>query len=146
MIGGSGYAYEVPKGWGQPLQDVPGFDFDSWAVDFRDNDGFSDNINVILSPLGEVAVEQVEEAVEGELSASGAEDISVNDRVTVAGKESAHVTATMSINGKGYTIDQFYTTDNDQTFIVTFSFSTSVGADDRAKVTDAVLASWTWTD
>lgn len=146
LISGTGYTYRVPKGWGRPPNNVPGFDPDSLAVDLRDNDGFTDNANVILSPVGEMTPARAEDAAENELTAAGAKDISVNDRITVTGSESAHVTAVMSINDKDYRIEQFYLTDNDQTFVVTFSFSTSLTAGDRAKVTGATMASWAWTD
>jgi hypothetical protein len=145
-ISGTGYIYRVPKGWGRPPQDPPGFDLDSLAVNLRDNDGFTDNVNVLLSPVGVMTPERAEDAAENELTAAGAKDISVNDRITVAGSETAHLTAVGSINDRGYRIEQFYPTDNDQTFIVTFSFSTSVTVGDRAKVTDPLLASWAWTD
>lgn len=145
-ISGTGYTYNVPEHWGRPAQDIPGFDPDSLAIDLRDSDGFTDNVNVILSPAGGMTPQQAEVSAENELEAAGANGVSVRDRVTVSGSESAHVTAEMSINANDYTVEQFYPTDHGQTFVVTFSFSRSVTAGERAKVTDAVLASWDWTD
>ena len=145
-ISGTGYIYNVPRGWGRPPQNIPGFNPDSLAVDLRDSDGFTDNVTVILSPAREMTPAQLEDAAEKELGAVGAKDISLNDRVTVAGSESVHVTAGMSMNDNDYTIEQFYPTDNGQTFVVTFSFSSRVTARERATVTDAALASWVWTD
>lgn len=145
-ISGTGYSYQVPEGWGPSPQDVPGFDPDSYVVDLQDRDGFTDNVNVILSPAGEITPQQAEAAAEEELPAGGFTEVVAHDRVTVAGSESAHVTAAGSINDTDYTVEQFYPTDDGQTFVVTFSFSSSVSAGDRAEVTDAVLASWAWTD
>jgi len=145
-ISGTGYSYEAPEDWGPSPQDVPGFDPDSYVVDLQDRDGFTDNVNVILSPAGEITPQQAEAAAEEELPAGGFTEVVVHDRVTVAGSESAHVTAAGSINDTDYTVEQFYPSAAGQTFVVTFSFSSSVPAGDRAEVTDAVLASWAWTD
>lgn len=145
-ITGTGYTYKVPKGWGRPRQEVPGFDFDSFALDLRDRDGFADNINVLISPAGAVELGEAEDAAERELTAVGARRISVEERVTVAGSRAAHLSAVMSMNRRAYAIEQFYPTEGDQTFVVTFSFSRSVTPRGRARVTDAVLASWAWTD
>lgn len=72
--------------------------------------------------------------------------MSLNDRVHIAGGESAHVTAVMSMNGNKYTIELFYPTRHDQTFIMTFSFSKDVPTEKRLKVADSTLDTWTWTD
>ena len=57
----------------------------------------------------------------------------------------AHVTATGSVNDADYRVEQFYPTTDGQTYVVSFSFSTSVSAADRAAVADTVLSSWAWT-
>lgn len=145
-ITGSGYSYQVPEGWGVPPQSIPGMDPDSLAADLQDDDEFVDNVNVLLSPAGLSSPEQAEESAKNELTAVGAKEISVLDRVTVAGTEAAHVTALLSLNDREYRIEQFYVNSTDQSYVVTFSFSTSLTAGDRARVTGPVLASWTWTD
>lgn len=145
-ISGTGYTYNVPEGWAKPSQPTPGFDPDSLASDTTDDDGFMDNVNVILSPAGEITPEQVETAGVAELEQAGATDVSAEDRTTIAGNESAHLKAGMSVGTNAYTIDQFYVSDDDQTFIITFSFSPDVSDEDRAAVTGPTLASWTWTD
>lgn len=145
-ITGTGYTYVVPRGWGPPPQKLPGFDPDSLAVDLQDTDDFADNVNVLLSPASPMTPGEAERAAEQELTAVGASDISIQDRVTVAGGESAHTSAVMSMNDVEYRIEQFFPTDNAQTFVLTFSFSSSVTPPERNEVTDAVLASWSWTD
>ena len=144
-IEGTGYSYDVPEGWGEPKTKVPGFDPDSFAVDLGDRDGFTDNVNVILSPAGELSADQIEASAESELSGAGFRDFTLEERVDVAGSESAHVTATGSVNDADYRVEQFYPTTDGQTYVVSFSFSTSVSAADRAAVADTVLSSWTWT-
>ncbi|WP_166136368.1 hypothetical protein [Nocardioides ochotonae] len=144
-IEGSGYTYNVPKGWDTPGQDIPGFDFDSMAADLKDADGFSDNINVIAAGGERLTPDQAEEAAKRELETVGAADVTVEDRVVVDGEETAHLSAKMSMNGASYTVDQFYLSGEDGAFIATFSFSNSVSAAERDDVTGSVLTSWTWT-
>jgi len=143
-ISGTGYTYAVPEDWGDPGP-IEGFDPDSFAADLDDEDGFADNVNVILSPAGRVELDEVESAGPGELEGGGATGVTVEDRLTVAGAEAAHISAGLASEGTEYLIEQFYLNSEDQTFIVTFSFSPDVADADRQAVTDAVLASWTWT-
>lgn len=145
-ITGTAYSYRVPEGWGIPEQEIPGFAPDSLAANLDDGDGFADNVTVVLSPAGEITPDQIENAGKDELEGAGAKEITVNDRVTIAGGESAHLTAVMSANDTSYTVDQFYPTQDGQTYVMTFSFSEELSADERAEVTEATLASWTWTD
>jgi hypothetical protein len=143
-ITGDGYSYSVPEGWAEPTEPIPGFDPDSLAFDEADADGFSDNVNVILSPSGEVTTEQVETLGVDELENAGASDVTVLDRVQIAGAESAHLAAGTSSGEIEYLIDQFYPTHDGQTYVVTFSFSPTVTQADRDEVTSSVLASWAW--
>lgn len=144
-ISGTGYTFVVPEDWGIPEQGVPGFEPDSLAADLDDADGFVDNVNVILSPAGEVLPEQVETAGVDELEAAGATDVTVEDRVTIAGSESAHVAANLAAQGVEYRIDQYYVTADEQTYVVTFSFSTTVSEADRDEIAGSILSTWTWT-
>lgn len=127
------------------MKDVPGFDFDSAAYDTRDHDGFADNVNVIASPGGRLTMQQVKEMARRELAMVGARHVKVarfpND---VDGTSAAHVSATMSVNGNEYVIEQFYPSSSQRTFVVTFSFSPQVSSRQRTKVAGATLASWSW--
>jgi hypothetical protein len=143
-ISGTGYTFAVPEDWGVP-DPVPGFDPDALAADLDDTDGFADNVNVILSPAGAVTADQVETAGVDELKNGGAKDVTVRDRVTIAGAESAHLAASLDTAGEEYAIEQFYATNDGQTYIVTFSFSPSVSQGERDDIADSILASWTWT-
>ena len=142
-ITGTGYSFAVPEDWGDPGA-IEGFDPDSLAADLDDADGFADNVNVILSPAGVVTADQVETAGVTELEDAGAADVTVEPRLTVAGSEAAHLSAMFSSGDVSYAVEQYYLNSDDQTYIVTFSFSPEVADADRAAVSDAVLASWAW--
>lgn len=144
-IEGTGYSYSVPEGWDVP----PNADTsiaDSMAADLEDSDGFADNVNVAISPAGAITPEQVEDQGVKELESIGAEDVTVGDRIEVDGNESAHLSAGMTMNDISYVIDQYYVTKDDQTYVVTFSFSDDVADADREEVAESTLATWTWTD
>ena len=66
------------------------------------------------------------------------------DRVTAAGSESAHLTATVSTGEVPYVIDQYYLVDAGQTYIVTFSSSVDVPQEDHDALAMSVLATWQW--
>ncbi|MDY0912948.1 hypothetical protein [Rathayibacter festucae] len=143
-ISGDGYSYSVPEGWGAPDADPATMGADTLAADLTDTDGFADNVNVVLSPAGEVSADQVEGAGVTELENAGATDVEANDRVVVAGAESAHLSANLTASGATYAVEQYYVTDDGQTYVVTFSFSPTVDDDQREAVAESVLASWAW--
>jgi hypothetical protein len=143
LITGDGYSYHVPEGWGLPPQDL-GTGSDTLALDLADDDGFKDNVNVLLSPAGEITADQVEAAGPPELESSGATDIEVRPRVAIAGEESAHLAAVFTQGTATYQIDQYYPTHEGQTYVVTFSFSQTVSQADREALAESVLASWAW--
>jgi hypothetical protein len=143
-ITGDGYSFVVPEGWADPQQEIPGFDPDSFAANMQDTDGFADNVNVLKSPAGFVSADQVETLGLKELETVGATDVAVNDRVSVAGSESAHISAAMTSDGVSYVVDQYYVSTDDQTYIVTFSFSDTVPAAERQQISESILVTWTW--
>lgn len=145
VITGTGYTFAVPEGWGDPGP-VEGFDPDSLAADLTDADGFTDNVNVILSPAGRITPDQVETDGLKELEGAGATDLTVEPRVTVAGSESAHLSGSLAAGATEYAVEQFYVSDADQTYVVTFSFSSDVSKDARDALSGAVLASWKFAD
>lgn len=143
LIEGTGYAYNVPEGWGVPPGDVDP-QLDTVAADLTDDDGFSDNVNVLLSPAGALTPEQVETAGVAELEQFGATEVEVRDRVSIEGAESAHLSARFESQGFLYRVEQYYPTQGDQTFVVTFSFSDDLPEADRLAVSESILASWGW--
>ena len=141
-ITGTGYTFNAPEGWSVPPSLPSGVD--TVAADLADADGFTDNVNVLLSPAGEVTPDQVESAGAAELEGVGATNIVVRPRVTVAGSESAHLSAELSQSGATYLFDQYYATNAGQTYVITFSFSDTESQGDREALAESVLASWTW--
>jgi len=143
-LSGSDYDFAVPDGWGEAGA-APGFDSDVLIADLDDQDGFADNMNVILVPLdADYSVTQVEESSVGELEAVGATGITVQDRVSIDGLEAAHISAELTVGEASYVTEQFLLVKDATSHVITFSFSPTVGEGDRAALTDAVLASWAW--
>lgn len=138
------YAFRLPDGWGFPDGAPDGFDPTTFAADLQDADDYPDNVNILVSPGGEVTSDQVEQTGIAELESAGATDARVLDRVTAAGSESAHLTATVGSGEVPYVIDQYYLVDAGQTYIVTFSSSVDVPQDDRDARAQSVLATWRW--
>lgn len=143
-VSGTGYSFTAPEGWADPGADAASAGADTLVADLTDTDGFADNVNVVLSPSGAVTADQVESQGVDELENAGATDVTARGRVTVAGGESAHLSAGFSSNGADYQIEQYYLTHDDQTYVVTFSFSPDVSQSERDAVSQSVLAGWTW--
>jgi len=144
-ITGDGYSYSVPEGWGVPDgMDAASEGLDSLAADLTDEDGFADNVNVLLSPAGLITIDQAEQAGVDELEAAGATDVELEDRVRVADGDAALISADFSQGGLSYVIEQYYLNSDDQTYIATFSFSDTVEDDVRTEIAESVLATWTW--
>lgn len=144
-VEGDGYSYAVPEGWGVPEGvelDTQGLD--TIAADLRDADGFSDNINALLSPAGLITIDQAEEQGVRELEDGGATDVEVEDRVRVADTDAARISASLTQSGISYNLEQYYISNDDQTYIVTFSFSDTVDDDQRTETAESVLATWSW--
>lgn len=143
-IEGDGYSYAVPEGWGVPEGiDAASQGLDTFAADLADTDGFADNVNVLLSPAGKISVEQAEDRGVTELEDGGATDVEVEDRVRVADTDAVHISANFA-QGASYAIEQYYVSDDDQTYVVTFSFSDTVDDDQRTDTAESILASWAW--
>ncbi|WP_029145629.1 hypothetical protein [Microbacterium luticocti] len=143
-VTGDGYSFTVPEGWGFPEQGVPGQTAKTFAADLTDDDGFADNVNVLASPAGKLTAEQIESLGVKELKNSGVAKVDVLGRVTIAGSPSPHLSADFSTRGIDYRIDQYYATNDTQTYVVTFSSSRSVSQADRDARAESVLATWAW--
>lgn len=138
------YSFTLPEGWGFPDGAPDGFDETTFAADLQDTDGYSDNLNILVSPGGEVTSEQVEQAGVAELEGAGATEVKALDRVTAAGSESAHLTARVEQSDIPYVIDQYYLVDAGQTYIITFSSSIDAPQAERDVVAQSVLVTWQW--
>jgi len=139
-ISGTGYSFAAPEGWSVPPEtSFP--NVDKLAANMTDADGFTDNVNVILSSSGLVSADEIETAGVDELEAAGADNVTVRNQVLVGGAEWAHLAASF---GSEYSIEQYYVSNDAQTFVVTFSFSQTVSEPDRDALAHSVLASWSW--
>lgn len=143
-IAGNGYNFLAPRGWTQPTDTNKPAGVDTFVANLADADGFTDNINVLLSPAGEVSPDVVESQGVQELRDAGATDVTVRNRVKVAGSETAHLSAGYTSGAVSDRLEQFYISRDGQTYVVTFSFSPTVSKADRDALTSAVLATWSW--
>lgn len=143
-ITGFEYSYVVPDGWGEPTTAASSPAPDSVAANLEDTDDFPDNVSVFALDSGKAETSLVERVQVDQLKAFGATGVTVNDRVTVAGSESPHLTITGTEQGKSFIAEQYYVSTDDQTYIVTFAFSETVGSAERVKIADSVLATWKW--
>lgn len=143
-VTGTGYRFTAPEGWGVPKGVSAPSGVDSLVADLGDKDGFSDNINVVALGNGTVTPEVAEAQGPAGLKQAGASKVAVSDRVTVAGQPSAHLTAVLTKGAAKYRVEQVYLAHGGKSYVVTFSFSTSVSKSDRSAVVQPVLTSWTW--
>jgi hypothetical protein len=146
-ITGTGYTFAVPQDWAVPEQEIPGTEAtDAFAANLKDADGFSDNVNVIrLDPAPVDDLDQLEDGLSAELKRAGSKDVEVGDRTEVDGDEAVSITSVQSQNGTNYLTDQFNAIHDGVSYVITFSFSETVSAEDRQKLAASVLSSWKWT-
>lgn len=136
VISGTGYSFNAPEGWvsGNAAQGT-----DVVALDPQPVDGFTVNVNVVISPLGLVDLGRVESSSKQELEAYGATDVVVHDRAMLGGKEFTHVSAGMNVQGIDYLVEQFAVNSSSQTYIFTFSYPPSVTQTERVDTATSVL-------
>jgi hypothetical protein len=143
VVTSDGYSYSVPEGWvKQDAAIAPGAD--TVALDESSTGTFANNVNVVLSPSGSFTPDDVEAAAGDELEAGGATNVEVLDRLTVAGGETAHISAEMVSGDVTYKVHQYYLTEDDQTYVVTFSYGDDVSDEEAVDTAESILASWTW--
>ncbi|KAA1422677.1 hypothetical protein FE697_010870 [Mumia zhuanghuii] len=144
-VEGDGYSYRIPEGWGEPDEEVAGFDPDTLISQDDVSDGFGDNLNVLKLPAPPDAdADAVEEQALQELRAVGATEVEVGERAVIDGAEAAHVSGVMSLGSQKYTIEQYYPVRDDSLYVATFSFSPTVDQAARDDLARSVLASWQW--
>jgi hypothetical protein len=145
VIAGDGYSYAVPEGWAMQDPSIT-ISSDSVAADESGgaDDTFADNVNVVITPSGPVTSEEIEESVTKELETVGATDIEILDRVTVTGIETPHISASMDSAGVSYIAHQYYLSDDDALYVVTFSFDPTTDDAAAVDVSESILASWEW--
>ncbi len=142
VITGDGYSYSVPVGWGAS-ENIPA-GADTFAMDLAAPAAVPGTVTVVASPTGVVTADDAESVGVSGLEGQGATNVVAQDRVMVAGSESAHITASIAVNDLELALDQYFLTHADQTYVVTFSSSGSVSEVDRTRINASVLTSWVW--
>ena len=142
-IEGTGYSYVVPKGWEKQDNSISA-STDTIALDSKETGDFATNVNVIVSSTGAAPASQIEPKIVDQLKGGGATEATVRERITVAGEESAHVAAGLTSSGVTYNIQQYYIPHESSTYVVTFSFGTTVSDADAVDVAESILATWKW--
>ncbi|MFS0713025.1 hypothetical protein ABC195_04020 [Microbacterium sp. 2P01SA-2] len=140
-VRGTGYSFTVPAGWAVPAEDPTGGQVDVFVSESAAAD--SRYITVVVSP-GVITPGDVEADGVASLEAVGATDVSLEDRVDIAGSESAHLVATLVQDGAETVIDQYYATRDEQTFVITVASPVDTAAEDRGRLAEIVLSSWAW--
>ncbi|CAN5347237.1 hypothetical protein BH11ACT5_BH11ACT5_24690 [soil metagenome] len=136
----------APEGWGVP-QNTPAA-ADVYLVDEEAAaTSFINTLNVILdSATGETTTEIEAHSVAYLEGPVGATKVQVRPRVTIAGSETAHISAQLSRNGITYWTEQYPLAYTGIAYTVTFSFGETVSQGDREALAESVLATWTWAD
>ena len=143
-ISAEAFEFSVPDGWKDSKSAMP--TALAVAADSTDDDGFSDNVNVLGdNTIAGLDTAEVEEAAEKVLKDFKATDIKVKDPIEVAGEESAHIGAIFEQNGIKYRTEQYALSHDDKGYVITFSYSETLPEADRDKVSESILASWKWT-
>jgi hypothetical protein len=144
LIEGTGYTVNAPEGWAVPPDAPPGADI--YLIDEDPNaNGFTNTLNVILGPdPGDTPAEIETKGVAYLESVVGATEVEVRPRVTIAGSETAHISAQLSRQGITYRTEQYLLTDAGLVYTITFSFGETIPQGDREALAESVLATWTW--
>jgi len=142
-VKGTGYSYVVPKSWEEQDKALAA-STDTIALDSKLTGDFSTNVNVVISSSGAASADLIEPRIVKELTGGGATNAKVRERLTIAGAESAHVAARLTNSGVTYNVQQYYIPHDSSTYVVTFSFATTVPDGDAIDIAESVLATWKW--
>lgn len=145
-ITGKGYTYNAPEGWEKPKQDIPGTEAaDTFAADLGDDDGFADNVNVLIQdPTPGKLDDGIEKTLVSQLEqAPNVKDVEARERTTVAGDTSVHIASTQDNAVKNLS-EQYYVVHDGVLYVITTSFSTTVSQADRDEISESIIASWKW--
>lgn len=145
-IKGTGYTLKAPKGWAARKLRIPGADkADKQVFDLKDDDGFVDNFSVLIAEPGVYDADRMEAQALNEMGTAGVRNRRARRPVVLAGEPASHVSGRVTKNRVKYVVEQYHVAQDDQVYIVTFSFSPGLGRSKRQETTEAVLNTWTWT-
>jgi hypothetical protein len=147
---GDGFVFRTPKGWTNATRKARELNplVKLAAADAPDDTGFATNVNVVVADAGvqepdEEDLEQISAAIQKRLT-SLVPKLEVNDTTEVAGQPALSHEGAAAKSGLRYYIHQFVAFNEGKAYTITFSFSRQTKPAERDRVTDAVLASWTW--
>ncbi|KAA1395453.1 hypothetical protein [Aeromicrobium ginsengisoli] len=145
-MSGTGYSVAVPKGWGNPSQQIPGTEqTDLFAADLGDHDGFSSNFNVVRKAgVGTPDLDVLEEQLPDQLPKTQFTSVDVRDRSTIDGEQAMHISFDQTVDANKSVGEQYYVFHDDQIFVVTFSYGTNTSTAERVDTAESILASWKW--
>jgi hypothetical protein len=144
LIAGTGYTLIAPVEWVFPPDAPPVADI--YLIDEDPNaNGFVNTLSVIVGPAtGETPAELETNGVAYLKDVVGETEVHVRPRVTIAGSESVHISAQMSMTGRLYWLEQYILTDAGVAYIITFSLRQAISQINREALAESVLATWTW--
>lgn len=145
-IVGDDFTFNAPDDWKEnDGSAMPSVNFLALAVDADDDDGFSDNVNVVSDPtLTQVdGVDELGKAVEKVLDRIS-EDVELGDPARIDGEDAAVASATFTGGGLEYRTVQYAVTHADNGYVITFSFSAERPRTEQREIADSVMASWSW--
>lgn len=147
QVKGTGYVLTAPKGWAARKVEVPGSGkVDKQVFDLGDRDGFVDNINIVIAEPGAYDVDRMEASALNEMGIAGVRNRRARRPVLLAGEPATHVSGRLTKNRVKYVVEQYHAVQDDQVYVVTFSFSPGLGRAARQETTESVLNTWKWTE
>lgn len=147
-VTGTGYSFNAPETWSVPDQGGMGA-YESFATSPMTDEGFMSNVNVGLSPLGSASIDALEKAAVAELKNTKVPDftisnVTVKERVMVAGSEAAHVSSDVTMREVAIATEQYFLKNDGRAFVVTFTYLASIPKAERDAISESILATWTW--
>lgn len=146
LIEGTGYVFNAPEGWSASSGENTGMKLDAMVLKNVSDGEFQTNLNVIVLPSPAMTAQQRGEQGAEELRTVGAEDITINDPVSLDGVDAAHLSAIMALGEVRYRVDQFLPTAENQGIVVTLSTPEDATPAERASAYEPVVESWAFTD
>lgn len=143
LIEGTGYTLIAPERWVVPPDAPPVADLYLIEEDPNAN-GFINTFSVIVGPAtGETPAEVESNGVAYLKDVVGETEVHVRPRVTIAGSESIHVSAQMSMSAI-YWLEQYIVTHAGVAYTITFSLRQAMSQVTREALAESILATWTW--
>lgn len=145
-IDGTGYSFEMPKGWHEQTKRFQAINpqVDRAAASTDVSVGYADNVNVIRTEnLPEMTADQAEKALVAEVKRV-ATDVEVQPRREIDGVESLHITGRTTVAKVKVRTEQFASYVDKTWYIITFSFSPKTPDAERQQQTESILDSWHW--